>query len=228
MSPGQPHRRILDLRRTGQPNERSSRARPSNIYRAGGALDRRSLVARATQPLVVGLSARCGNFLAWAVPCAIRYPDAFYNVLIKRELIAHSLGLGGQFGNKHITSEGPIIALKLIWQNPLWFIGRFAPWSLAAVGALVLIGWRNWLHHKLAPAILWVFLVLLFFALSAQDRRLHPARISRGGDSCRLVPDNVAAVSNSTTPHRARISVICRRTLDSFRFFQFSRERSSW
>lgn len=114
-----------------------------------------------------GLPLAAGIFLLWAIPCAIRYPDAFYNVLIKRELIAHSLGLGHQLGNKHITSEGPIAALKLIWQNPAWFVGRFAPWSLGAIAALIMIGWRNWFRHELAPAILWFFLVLIFFGLSA-------------------------------------------------------------
>jgi hypothetical protein len=114
-----------------------------------------------------GLPLAAAIFLAWAVPCTIKYPDAFYNVLIKRELIAHSLGLGGQFGNKHITSEGPIVALKLIWQNPLWFVQRFAPWSLAAIGALIMIGWRKWFRHELAPATLWLFLVLIFFGLPA-------------------------------------------------------------
>lgn len=106
-------------------------------------------------------------FLAWAIPCALRYPDAFYNVLLKRELIAHSFGLGPQFGNSHSTSEGPVVALKLIWQNPVWFLARFAPWSLGAVAALVVIGWQNWFRHELAPAILWLLLVLIFFALSA-------------------------------------------------------------
>jgi 4-amino-4-deoxy-L-arabinose transferase-like glycosyltransferase len=114
-----------------------------------------------------GLPLATGIFLLWAIPGAIRYPDAFYNVLIKRELIAHSLGLGHQFGNKHITSEGPIAALKLIWQNPIWFVGRFAPWSLGAIAALIVIGWHKRFRHELAPAILWFFLVLIFFAFSA-------------------------------------------------------------
>ncbi len=114
-----------------------------------------------------GLPLAAGIFLLWAIPCSIHYPDAFYNVLIKRELIAHSLGLGHQFGNKHVTSEGPIAALKLIWQNPVWFVGRFAPWSLGAIAALIMIEWRKWFRHELAPAILWLFLVLIFFGLSA-------------------------------------------------------------
>ncbi len=114
-----------------------------------------------------GLPLALGIFLAWAIPCVTYYHDAFYKTLLGHELIAHSLGLGPQFGNKHITSAGPIAALKLIWQNPVWFVERFSPWSLGAIAALIAIGWKKWFRHELAPAILWLFLVLIFFALSA-------------------------------------------------------------
>lgn len=116
-----------------------------------------------------GLPLAFGIFLAWAIPCAIRYPDEFFRVLIGREFIAQTFGLGDQFGSKRetITSEGPITALRLAWQNPLWFISHFLPWSLAALGALIVVGWRRWFRHPLAPAVLWLFLVLGFFSLSA-------------------------------------------------------------
>ncbi len=114
-----------------------------------------------------GLPLAAAIFCAWAIPCALRYPDAFYKTLVGHELLAHSLGLGQQFGNNHLTSEGPIAALKLIWQNPVWFVTRFAPWSLATVAALIVIGARQWFRHELAPAILWLLVVLCFFALSA-------------------------------------------------------------
>jgi 4-amino-4-deoxy-L-arabinose transferase-like glycosyltransferase len=114
-----------------------------------------------------GLPLAAALFLAWAVPCALRHADAFYEVLVRQQLLAHIFGLGPQLGNEHITGEGPIAALRLIWQNPLWFVQRFLPWSLAAVGALVVIGWRRWFRHELAPAILWLGTVLIFFALSA-------------------------------------------------------------
>lgn len=114
-----------------------------------------------------GLPLALAIFLAWAVPCAIRYPDAFYSGLVRRELLAHVFGLGTHFGNKHITGEGPLAALRLSWQNPLWFVQRFLPWSLATIGALVVIPVRRWFKHEFAPATLWFLLVLVFFALSA-------------------------------------------------------------
>lgn len=114
-----------------------------------------------------GLPLALGVFLAWAVPTAVAYPDPFFNVLVRQQFVAHALGLGEQFGNTQVTSEGPIAALKLINQNPVWFFQRFAPWSLLSIGALCVIGWRQWFRHPLAPAVLWTFLVLVFFAFSA-------------------------------------------------------------
>ena len=106
-------------------------------------------------------------FAAWAIPTAIAYPEPFFQVLVGRQLIAQALGLGEQFGSRQITSGGPFVALKLIWENPMWFVERFAPWSVLSIGGLYLIGWRRWFGHPLAPAVLWTFLVLAFFALSA-------------------------------------------------------------
>src|SRR2546430_1551228 len=106
-------------------------------------------------------------FCAWAVPVAIIYPKTFFRLLVGQELIAQALGLGAQFGASNIESAGPLAALKLIWENPMWFVERFAPWSVLTVGALWTIGPRHWVRHRLAPAMLYVFLVLAFFALSA-------------------------------------------------------------
>jgi 4-amino-4-deoxy-L-arabinose transferase-like glycosyltransferase len=114
-----------------------------------------------------GLLLALGIFCAWAVPTALRYPDPFFRVLIGKQLIAPALGMGEQFGATQFTSRGPIVALELIWENPKWFLERFAPWSLVSIGGLCVIGWRRWFRHPLAPAVLWTFLVLAFFALSA-------------------------------------------------------------
>lgn len=106
-------------------------------------------------------------FCAWAVPVAIMYPKIFSRLLVGQELIAQALGMGAQFGATNIESGGPLVAFKLLWQNPVWFMERFAPWSVLTVGTLWVIGPRNWFRHPLAPAILYLFLILAFFALSA-------------------------------------------------------------
>lgn len=114
-----------------------------------------------------GLPLALGIFCAWAVPTALRHPDPFFKVLVGKQLIAPALGMGDQFGANQFTSRGPIVALELIWENPKWFLERFAPWSFLSIGGLCVIGWRRWFRHPLAPAVLWTFLVLAFFALSA-------------------------------------------------------------
>ena len=116
-----------------------------------------------------GLPVTLAVFGAWAIPCALRHSDEFFRVLVGREFIAQTFGFGDQLGSKrdNITSAGPVAAIITLWQNPGWFVTRFAPWSLASIGALFLVGWRNWFRHPLAPAILWFLLVLVFFSLSA-------------------------------------------------------------
>jgi len=113
------------------------------------------------------ISVALAIFSLWALPTAIRYPAPFFNQLIGRELIGPTLGLDHHFGGKHYI-DGPIVALKLILQNPIWFVQRFLPWSLLTIGALCAIGWTRWFRHPLAPTILWIFLVLVFFALSVR------------------------------------------------------------
>lgn len=114
-----------------------------------------------------GLPLAVGIFLAWAVPCALRYPEPFWNVLVGRELVAQAAGLGEQFGNHRITGRGPIAALENMWKNPVWFFERFAPWSALTLCGLCALGWRRWFRHPLGPAVLWMGVVLLFFSGSA-------------------------------------------------------------
>lgn len=108
--------------------------------------------------------------LAWAVPCMIFYPEPFWEVLVGREMVAQAAGLADHFGNTRmdVPSEGPIAALKTLDENPRWFVERYAPWSLSTIGGLIAIGWRRWFRHPLAPAVVWFFVVLLFFTFSAR------------------------------------------------------------
>src|SRR5205814_1891730 len=62
-------------------------------------------------------------FSLWAVPTAIRYPAPFFNQLIGRELIGPTFGLDHYYGGKHYTG-GSIVALRVVLQNPFWFVQR--------------------------------------------------------------------------------------------------------
>lgn len=116
-------------------------------------------------------------FAAWVVPAALIYPEHFKTVLLQRELIAPILGLGRYYGSAGVINEGPIAILTGIFANPHWFLLRFAPWSLATIGAFIVIGPRRWFHHAMAPAILWVLLTIVFFTFSANktDDYIMPA-----------------------------------------------------
>jgi 4-amino-4-deoxy-L-arabinose transferase-like glycosyltransferase len=116
-------------------------------------------------------------FAAWIVPVTLRYPKLFEKVLVKQELFAPIVGLGARYGSPGVTNEGPIAIITGILDNPHWFLLRFAPWSLAAIGALIIIRPRHWFHHAMAPAILWLLLVIVFFTLSANktDDYILPA-----------------------------------------------------
>jgi 4-amino-4-deoxy-L-arabinose transferase-like glycosyltransferase len=112
-------------------------------------------------------------FAAWIVPVALIYPEHFKTVLLQQELIAPVLGLGRHYGKAGVTNAGPIALLTGIFDNPQWFLSRFAPWSLATIGALIAIGPRRWFHHAMAPAILWLLLTIAFFSLSANKTHEH-------------------------------------------------------
>ena len=114
-----------------------------------------------------GLPFAAAIFAAWVVPVALSYPEDFEKILIKRELFAPIIGLGARYGSPGVTNEGPFAILTGILHNPHWFLSGFAPWSLAAIGALIIIRPRNWFRHAMAPAILWLFLVIAFFTFSA-------------------------------------------------------------
>jgi 4-amino-4-deoxy-L-arabinose transferase-like glycosyltransferase len=109
-----------------------------------------------------------GIALAWYIPVAIYYPDHFRSTFIKKEVLAPLLGMGETFGNRDVSNEGPLLILKTLHSNPVWFLERFAPWSLAAVAALLAIRPRGWMRHPLAPAILWMLLVVACFSLVAR------------------------------------------------------------
>ncbi len=109
-----------------------------------------------------------GIAIAWFLPIAIYYPDHFRDTLINKELLAPLLGKGETFGNTDVSNEGPILILKTLHFNPIWFVERFAPWSLAALAALIVIRPGEWMRHPLAPAILWMLLVIVYFSFVAR------------------------------------------------------------
>lgn len=112
--------------------------------------------------IVWGLPAAVGLIGLWAYGAYISNPQHFVGVFLGDETIGR-VGRGGLLG---IASE--------FWLMPALFVTRFAPWSVfALMGIAHAIAHRptkSWLHNPLGPAVLWVFLVLVFFSLSGGKR----------------------------------------------------------
>lgn len=102
----------------------------------------------------------------WLVPVIVWHAHHFFHVLLGQEMAERVAGVGGRFGNAD-KGGGPLSLLTGLYRNPVWLVQKTMPWSLAALGALWMIGPRRWPRHPLAPAALWILLVLGFFSLTA-------------------------------------------------------------
>jgi 4-amino-4-deoxy-L-arabinose transferase-like glycosyltransferase len=102
-----------------------------------------------------GLPLAAAMYAAWLVPVARVAPDHFRTVLVGDEVVRRVVGQG----------IGEI--LSGIWKIPVYFFGRFMPWSAIAALALIRIRPRRWRSHPLAPGILWLLLILLAYSCSA-------------------------------------------------------------
>ena len=101
----------------------------------------------------------------WLVPVAMIDWEHFAQVLLGKELLHRIAGVGHQFGD--VSRGGGTIALLTgLHRNPVWLLQKMLPWSVAAAAAMWMIRPRQWFRHPLAPAILWVLLVLGFFSLT--------------------------------------------------------------
>ncbi|TVQ55310.1 MAG: hypothetical protein EA377_03645 [Phycisphaerales bacterium] len=91
----------------------------------------------------------------WFVPAYQLDPEHFRNTLIGEEVV------------DRVSEGGPLAVLLDLWKMPAYFVSRYLPWSIFAVMALLMITPRQWFRHPLGPAVLWLFVVVLFFSLSS-------------------------------------------------------------
>lgn len=112
-----------------------------------------------------GMPLALGILGLWLVPVAVLHWDHFEQVLVGKEFLHRVAGVGNHFGDVS-RGGGKIALLTGLHKNPVWLMQKMLPWSLAAAAALWMIRPRQWFHHPLAPAILWVLLVLGFFSLT--------------------------------------------------------------
>lgn len=96
-------------------------------------------------------------FCLWLVPAWVADPAHVGGSLIGFEFMSRLEG--------GATGSGPLELIRKAPEVPGWFVERFVPWSIFALLALAVIPPTRWRRHPLAPAILWLLLVMLVTAL---------------------------------------------------------------
>jgi 4-amino-4-deoxy-L-arabinose transferase-like glycosyltransferase len=116
-------------------------------------------------PTGAGLAAGCLALWAWAA--YQENPGHFVGIMIEREFLERVSG-GGNAGWQWSDS---------FWRMPVYFIGRFAPWSLLFLICVRKVHQEGWTGHVCMPGILWVAIIIVFFSLSGgkRDDYLLPA-----------------------------------------------------
>jgi 4-amino-4-deoxy-L-arabinose transferase-like glycosyltransferase len=96
--------------------------------------------------------------MAWLTLGYIQGGKRFFDVL-KHETFSR-VSAGGPEG----------LEAKPWWQMAVWFFIRFSPWSMLVLAAVLGLPLRKWRSHVLAPVVLWIVLVLIFFSITGSKR----------------------------------------------------------
>jgi 4-amino-4-deoxy-L-arabinose transferase-like glycosyltransferase len=100
-------------------------------------------------------------FGAWVFGAWRSNPQHFWDVLVGEEVTSR-------------FSDGepldPYRVHKPFWLIFTWYALKFAPWSILTGLALLLIPPRRWFSHPMTPAMLWIAVVLIFFAIPEGKR----------------------------------------------------------
>jgi 4-amino-4-deoxy-L-arabinose transferase-like glycosyltransferase len=100
-------------------------------------------------------------FGAWVFGAWRSNPQHFWTVLWGEEV-------SGRFSDGEPLD--PYRVHKPFWLIFTWYTLKFAPWSILTGLALLLIPPKRWLSHPLTPAMLWIAVVLIFFAIPEGKR----------------------------------------------------------
>ncbi|MCE9588890.1 MAG: hypothetical protein K8S99_00010 [Planctomycetes bacterium] len=113
----------------------------------------------------------------WGLPLALLLPGAWlYAAYRINPAHVHDVLFGEEVRDR-VTRDGWLGPIIHLYQMPLYFLIRFLPWSLGVIVALVVVPPRRWMSHALAPAILWIFVLLAFFTLASGGRADYIAPI---------------------------------------------------
>ena len=112
--------------------------------------------------------------LAWGLPAALLIVGGWLYLAYSADPAGFRAGLVHDALEHRSTAAGPLATLLTIlaelWRMPVQFIGRFLPWSVFVILALLHVPPRRWFRGPLGPAALWVLLGIAFFMLSPRQR----------------------------------------------------------
>lgn len=109
----------------------------------------------------IGLPLALACVGGWAWAAYHQDPAHFRDVLIGQEIL-------GRFAEGEPLD--PYRDPKPPWHVPAWFVTKYAPWSIFVAVAVFSIRPRRWLSHPMTPAMVWVALLIVFFAIPEGKR----------------------------------------------------------
>lgn len=120
--------------------------------------------------LVGRWSAMWRTGLAWGLPLAIGLVGAWLVAAyrVDPQAVVNEL-LGTEAAGK-ITKRGWWRIFTECYKAPGYMVVRFLPWSVVGLLMLLHIPASRWFGHAMGPAVLWVMVVVGFFAMAADKR----------------------------------------------------------
>lgn len=107
--------------------------------------------------------------LWWGIPLMITPPLLWFIAAYRLDPDHVRVALLGEELGSRIGDGGPSGILGALTRNPGFFIERFLPWCVFAIGAMIVPPSSKMRSHPMGPATLWVLAVILTTTLMGMD-----------------------------------------------------------
>lgn len=108
--------------------------------------------------------------IAWGLPLALAVIGSWLALAWATDPQHVQEVLLGDEITRRVTRGGLGHMLGQSWKMPGWFLVRMAPWSALVILTLIHVPIRRWFSHPIAPAALWLLLILILFSFSGGKR----------------------------------------------------------
>jgi len=149
-----------------------------------------------------GLPLALSLFSIWAYLAYQQSPEHFVTVFGSEVAMRFT-----ESRSKYGQMSPWLVILASIWEMPFYFLARFVPWSVPALGMLAHMTRQGWFKHRLGPALLWFCIVIVFFSCLSLKRAdylvpMYPAAAAMAAyclvivlERYGLTPNRVAVMS---------------------------------